>query len=104
MGQTKKTATPRSARGEPKSERLEFRVTPSAKRVIQRAAAVSGLSAADLAYEGARRILHEHDQMELTEADRKTFLRALLTPPKPPARLVNALARHATEVEQRPAR
>jgi uncharacterized protein (DUF1778 family) len=55
-------------------------ITPSAKRVIQRAAAVSGLSAADLAYEGARRVLNEHEHMELTEADRKVFVRALLSP------------------------
>ena len=74
-------------RNELKSERLELRVTPSAKRVIQRATAVSGLSTADLTYEGARRILDEHERMELTEADRKMFLKALLSPPKPSARL-----------------
>ncbi len=94
-----KAATSGRARSELKSERLELRVTPSAKQMIQQAAAVSGLSAADLAYEGARRVLDEHERMELTEADRKVFLRALLRPPKPPARLVAALKRHATEVE-----
>jgi len=87
-----------SARGELKSERLELRVTPSAKKVIQHAAAVSGLSAADLAYEGARRVLDEHEHMHLTEADRKVFLNALVNPPKPSGRLVAALRRHATEV------
>ena len=104
MGLTPKQSNPRRAPGEPKSERLEFRVTPSTKKVIQRAAAVSGLSAADLAYEGARRILQEQEQMELSEADRKIFFKALLTPLKPPPRLVNAFRRHATEVERRPAR
>ncbi|MGO9265757.1 MAG: DUF1778 domain-containing protein [Candidatus Binataceae bacterium] len=94
-----KRATSASARAETKSERLELRVTPSTKRVIQQAAAVSGLSAADLAYEGARRVLSEHEHMELTEADRKVFLEALLSPPKPSARLVSALKHHATEVE-----
>jgi uncharacterized protein (DUF1778 family) len=94
-----KAAATQRARGELKSERLELRVTPSAKRLIQRAAAVSGLSAADLAYEGARRILAEHERMELTEADRKVFLGALLNPPKPTARLLDALKRHAIEAQ-----
>lgn len=94
-----KRATSAIRRAETKSERLELRVTPSAKRLIQQAAAVSGLSAADLAYEGARRILSEHEHMELTEADRKIFLEALLSPPKPSARLVSALKRHTIEVE-----
>jgi uncharacterized protein (DUF1778 family) len=88
-----------SASTETKSERLELRVTPSAKRTIQQAAAVSGLSAADLAYESARRILNEHERMELTQADRKLFLEAVLRPPKPSARLIAALTRHRTEVE-----
>jgi uncharacterized protein (DUF1778 family) len=94
-----KPATSGRTRGELKSERLELRVTPSAREVIQKATALSGLSAADLAYEGARRVLDEHERMELTEADRKVFLKALLSPPKPPRRLVTALKRHATELE-----
>ena len=97
--ETVKRATSASTRVETKSERLELRVTPSAKRVIQKAAALSGLSAADLAYEGARRVLNEHEHMELTEADRKVFLGALLSPPKPSGRLITALKRHDAEVE-----
>jgi uncharacterized protein (DUF1778 family) len=94
-----KRATSASLRAETKSERLELRITPSAKKVIQQAAAVSGLSAADLAYEGARRILNEYERMELTEADRKIFLQAVLSPPKPSSRLLTALKRHGAEVE-----
>jgi uncharacterized protein (DUF1778 family) len=75
-----KRATSAGTRVETKSERLELRVTPSAKRVIQQAAPVNGLSAADLAYEGARRVLTEHEHMELAEADRRVFLRAVLSP------------------------
>jgi uncharacterized protein (DUF1778 family) len=94
-----KAATSERARSELKSERLELRVTPSARQVIQKATALSGLSVADLAYEGARRVLYEHERMELTEADRKIFLKALLSPPKPPRRLVTALKRHTAELE-----
>lgn len=77
-----------------KKERLELRVASSAKQVIQRAMAVSGLTAGDLAYEGARRVLEEHERMVLTGADRDVFLDAILNPPKPAPRLVAALKRH----------
>jgi uncharacterized protein (DUF1778 family) len=75
---------------ERKKERLELRVAASAKTVIRRAMAVSGLSAGDLAYEGARRVLEEHERMVLTGADRDAFLAALLDPPAPTDKLVDA--------------
>ncbi|GMU41361.1 MAG: hypothetical protein AMXMBFR23_22270 [Chloroflexota bacterium] len=78
---------------ERKTDRLELRVTPSTKSLIQRAAAVSGLTAGDLAYEGARRILEEHERTHLTGADREAFLAALLDPPPPSDRLIAALKR-----------
>lgn len=77
-----------------KKERVELRIAASAKQVIQRAMAVSGLSAGDLAYEGARRVLAEHEQMVLTGADRDAFLSAILNPPQPTHRLVAALKKH----------
>lgn len=77
-----------------KRERIELRVAPSAKKLIQRAMAVSGLTAGDLAYEGARRVLEEHERMVLLGADREAFLDALLNPPEPTERLVAALRRH----------
>lgn len=84
----------RSARREHKSERMELRVTPSARKLIERAAAVSGLAAGDLASEGARRVLEEHERMLLRDADRDAFLAAVAKPPPPSARLVAALRRH----------
>lgn len=77
-----------------KTERLELRLAPAAKRLIQRAMTVSGLAAGDLAYEGARRVLDEHERMVLTGADRDAFLQAVLDPPLPTGRLVAALRRH----------
>jgi uncharacterized protein (DUF1778 family) len=79
---------------ERKTERIELRVAPSAKLVIQRAMSVSGLAAGDLAYEGARRVLEEHERMLLAGADRDAFLAAILDPPEPTKRLVTALKRH----------
>lgn len=77
-----------------KKERIELRVAPSAKLLIQRAMAVSGLTAGDLAYEGARRVLDEHERMVLVGADRDAFLAAVMDPPKPTEKLVAALRRH----------
>lgn len=77
-----------------KKDRLELRVATSAKALIQRAMAVSGLTAGDLAYEGARRILDEHERMTLTGANQDAFLEAVLNPPEPTDKLIRALRRH----------
>lgn len=81
-----------------KKERLELRIAASTKDLIQRAMAVSGFSAGDLAYEGARRILEEHERMVLSGADRDAFIDALLHPAEPSDKLVNALRRHKAVV------
>ncbi|GIK97811.1 MAG: DUF1778 domain-containing protein [Xanthobacteraceae bacterium] len=77
-----------------KRERIELRVGPSAKKLIQRAMAVTGLTAGDLAYEGARRVLDEHERLVLTGADREAFFEALMNPPEPSEKLIAALRRH----------
>ena len=77
-----------------KTERMELRLAPSAKQVIQRAMSVTGLNAGDLAYEGARRVLDEHERMVLTGADREAFLDAVMNPPEPAEKLFAALRRH----------
>lgn len=84
----------RSSGRELKKERIELRVAPSAKQVIRRAMALSGLTAGDLAYEGARRVLNDHERMTLAGADRDAFLDALSKPPEPTVKLVAALRRH----------
>ncbi len=82
---------------EQKSERMELRVAPSVRKLIERATAVSGLAAGDLAYAGARRVLEEHERMVLLGEDREAFLKAVSKPPQPAPRLVAALRRHAVE-------
>lgn len=79
---------------ERKTARMELRLAPAAKRLIQRAMAVTGLNAADLAYEGARRVLDEHERMLLTGRDRDAFLDAVTNPPEPTEDLIAALRRH----------
>ncbi|MFL6833111.1 MAG: DUF1778 domain-containing protein [Xanthobacteraceae bacterium] len=90
-------ATPRRKQPvdrELKRERIELRVAASAKELIQRAMAVTGLTAGDLAYEGARRILDEHERMVLTGRDRDAFLDTVANPPAPTKKLMVALKRH----------
>jgi uncharacterized protein (DUF1778 family) len=77
-----------------KTERMELRVSRSARRLIELATAVSGLAAGDLAYEGARRVLEDHERLVLRGDDREVFLNAVANPPPPAARLVAALRRH----------
>ena len=88
----------RRPRPESNTERVELWVAPSARKLIERATAVSGLAAGDLAYEGARRILEDHERMVLRDEDREVFLRAISKPPPPADRLVAALRRHGFEV------
>jgi len=85
---------PASQQRERKTQRLELRVPPSVKRVIHQAMSVTGLAAGDLAYEGARRLLEEHQRMDLLGADRDAFIVAIERNPKPAPRLVDALKRH----------
>src|SRR6202162_4086503 len=85
---------PASHEREYKTQRLELRLAPSTKKVIQQAMSVTGLAAGDLAYEGARRLLDEHQRMVLSGTDRDTFLAAVSRRPNPTPRLVAALKRH----------
>jgi uncharacterized protein (DUF1778 family) len=83
-----------NARRARKSARMELRLTPSSKRVIERAVSLSGLSPSDLAYEAARRVIEDHERFVLRDTDREVFLRAVMDPRAPNARLVRAVRRH----------
>jgi len=91
------TAAKKRHARERKTARMELRVAPSVRKLIERATAVSGLAAGDLAYEGARRVLEEHERMVLRGPDRDAFLKAVSNPPPPARRLVAALRRHHLE-------
>jgi len=83
---------------ERKTARMELRLTPSSKKVIDRAVSLSGLAAGDLAYDAARRILEEHERFALQDVDRDAFVEAITNPPKPVPRLVAAFTRHRKAV------
>lgn len=73
---------------------MELRLTPSSKRIIERATALSGLAPSDLAYEAARKVIEDHERFVLKDEDRTAFFRAVANPPTPTAALLEALRRH----------
>jgi hypothetical protein len=66
------TAAKRGTAREQKTERMELRVALSVRKTIERATAVSGLAAGDLAYEGARRILEDHAWSFVARIERRS--------------------------------
>ena len=72
---------------EAKSERLNARITPSAKALLERASSLEGRSVTDFvvakAMEAAVRSVADHDRIMLTAQERDGFFAALLAPPEP---------------------
>jgi uncharacterized protein (DUF1778 family) len=79
-----------------KEERLEARVTPAQKRLIERAAALRGTSVTEFvvasAQEAATRTIKDFDVLHLRDQAREVFINAVLNPPAP-----NDAARAAAE-------
>ena len=85
---------------EPKRDaRLEVRMPRASKALCETAAAIQGRKLTDFVVdsvvEAAQRVVRASELSELTQRDRIAFVEALLTPPKPNARLRKAAARHA---------
>jgi len=72
-------------------ERLEARVNREQKELFVRAAQLSGVSLTSFVVSNltgiAKRIVSEHQLLELTRRDREAFVDALLNPPKPNKKL-----------------
>src|SRR5277367_4868468 len=85
------------ARSEAKSERLNARITPAAKALLERASSLEGRSVTDFvvakAVEAAVRSIADYDRIRLTEQERDRFFAALLEPPKPSERARKAAKR-----------
>ena len=79
-----------------KEERLEARVTPTQKRLIERAAALRGTSVTEFvvasAQEAARSAIKDSEVLSLRDEAREVFINAILNPPAP-----NKAARIAAE-------
>ena len=70
-----------------KQERLEARVTPAQKRLIERAAALRGTSITEFvvasAQQAATSAIREFDVLHLRDEAREVFINAVLHPPAP---------------------
>lgn len=85
-------------RQNPKSERVEARVTEDVKLILERAANLQGRTLTDFvvssAYEAATRAISVHNQIVLTARGTKDFVEAVLNPREPSDRLKEAAARY----------
>lgn len=86
-------------------ERLEARISSAKKLVLKNAATLSGISLTDFvinsAYEAAKQVIKEHEQLHLTEADRNIFIQALLNPSNPSENLIKAAKRYKKDVRSK---
>jgi uncharacterized protein (DUF1778 family) len=81
-----------------KTARIEARLNPEQKRRIEYAAHLKGTSLSDFmvlsAEDAAARAIQEHEVWTLAGRDRELFVRALLNPPAPSARMKAAAQRY----------
>jgi uncharacterized protein (DUF1778 family) len=85
-----------------RNERLGFRVDPTTKDLIERAAALTQRKVSDFCLtalrETAGRTIAEHEALVLDDRDREAFFSALIDPPPLHPRLARALDQHARRV------
>ena len=78
------TATLKNASGRARSERLEARITSEQKGLIEHAAALQGRTVTDFVLlsvqDAARRVIEDHQRLNLSLRDSQTFVDALLNP------------------------
>ncbi|MDP2324827.1 MAG: DUF1778 domain-containing protein [Gammaproteobacteria bacterium] len=82
-----------------RSERFDARLSTADKRLLDRAAELTGRSLSEFvlgsAREAARRTIERYEVMALTDPrDQAAFVGALLNPPAPNRRLRQAMQRH----------
>lgn len=79
-----------------RAARLEARITPEQKAVLQQAAVLSGRTLSEFvvasAQEAAARVIQDHEAIRLSRAEQIAFVTALLDPPPPGERLRQAAA------------
>lgn len=90
------TSDTRSRR--PKRERLEARITSEQKRLLERAAAVSGQTLSEFVVGSARKAaeqtVRDCEVIALSERDSRALIDALLHPPAASPRLDRAIERY----------
>ena len=83
---------------ETKTERVQVRVDPTAKRMLERAASLANTTVSafvvNSALDAAGHLIRERVHVMLSERDWDVFFEALVKPPKPNAALRKAFAAH----------
>jgi len=81
-----------------RDQRLEARVTPDQKALIERAACVQGRTVTDFVVsalqKAAKQAIADHTVWKLTQEQQKVFIGALTKPPAPNQKLQDAYKRY----------
>ncbi|MGV3486046.1 MAG: DUF1778 domain-containing protein [Planctomycetaceae bacterium] len=89
----------------PKSARLETRLSPELKELIERAAAYTGRTVSDFVIAqvevAAKKVIQEHERLRLDQAQSRMLVDALLSAKKPNKRLKLAMEDYRKRVETR---
>lgn len=94
-----------SANTSSKSARLETRVSPEQKELIERAAAYAGRTVSDFVVAhvevAAKKVIEEYERLHLDQAQSRVLVEALLAPKKPNKKLKRAMDDYRQCVESR---
>ena len=84
-----------------KEQRLEARVTPEQKKLIERAAKLRGTTVTEFvvlsAQQAAAETIRNHETLVLRDEARDVFVKAILNPPLPNEALRSAARRYKAE-------
>ena len=82
--------------------RLEARVTPETKSLLQQAADLEGRTLTDFTIASAQaeayRVIERHQKLKLSREDGEAFVNALLNPPEPNDALKSAAQRYTQAI------
>lgn len=85
-----------------RAERLEARISGEKKAVLQHAAELSGCTLSEFVVESAQaaamRVIQEHENIRLSQAEQIAFVSALLNPAAPNDRLRQAAANYRQQM------
>jgi len=88
-----------------KSARLEARITPEQKDLIERAAAYRGNTVSDFVVntlqDAAKAVIQEQEVLRLSGSQSRAFVGALLNPPEPKKALQQAAEQYREDVISR---
>jgi uncharacterized protein (DUF1778 family) len=88
-----------------KSARIETRVSPEQKELIERAAAYTGRTLSEFVVSqvevAAKKVVDEYERIQLNQVQSKALVEALLSPKKPNKKLKLAMEEYRQRVESR---